>query len=169
MVSYICYTATRYIEIRMGEKNLDLYRQTPIRYLGYSNEVGEAFRSIIGRKWVNFSYAVASFYVLADTADKSAKSYKIHYDEIKHTKKVLFTTADTLIWQLLASVILPGYTINRVCALSGFLINRSRKVPKNTSKWIVTGIGLITIPFIIKPIDRFVDYALDSSLRKFQP
>lgn len=82
----------------MEGKELDLYRQTPVRYLGkitiklitdatgqkhlkllagYSNEVGEAFRSIIGSKWVNFTYAVATVYVLADTTDKSIKSYKV--------------------------------------------------------------------------------------------
>ncbi|KAG5866288.1 hypothetical protein JTB14_023251 [Gonioctena quinquepunctata] len=60
----------------MEGNSLDVYKQTPIRYLGYSNEVGEAFRSIIGNRWVNLSYAVATLYVLADTTDKSIKSHK---------------------------------------------------------------------------------------------
>lgn len=82
---------------------------------------------------------------------------------------MIYTTTDTLIWQLLASVAIPGFTINRVCALSNYLLKKSEKLPTNNRKWIVTGIGLFTIPFIIKPIDNFVDLAMDETLRKFQP
>ncbi|CAG9815148.1 unnamed protein product [Phaedon cochleariae] len=153
----------------MEENSLDLYRQTPIRYLGYANEVGEAFRSMIGNRWVKFSYGVATLYVLADTTDKSIKSYEANLNEKNHLYKVAFTTSDTLTWQLLASVAIPGYTINRVCAASNYFLKKSEKLPKNARKWVVTGIGLFAIPFIIKPIDEFVDYALDNSLRKFQP
>ncbi|KAJ8953730.1 hypothetical protein NQ314_007340 [Rhamnusium bicolor] len=138
-------------------------------FTGYSNELGEAFRSIIGKKWVNFSYAVATMYVLADTTDKSLKSYKANLNERHHLKKVIYTTTDTLIWQMLASVAIPGYAINRVCAIANFLVMKRDKLPKNARKWIVTGIGLFTIPFIIKPIDEFVDFVLDRSIRKLQP
>ncbi|CAH1963524.1 unnamed protein product [Acanthoscelides obtectus] len=154
----------------LNVKELDLYRETPVRYLGYANEVGEAFRSIIGAKWVNFTYFVATLYVLADTADKSAKSFKqTNKNETNHIKKVLYTTTDTLVWQLLASVIIPGFTINRLCYASNILLKNSRKLPHEARKWMVTGIGLTAIPFIIKPIDEFVDYALDESIRKLQP
>lgn len=84
-------------------------------------------------------------------------------------KKVAYTTTDTLLWQLLASVAIPGFTINRVCAFSNFLLKYNQKMPTSLRKWTVTGIGLVTIPFIIKPIDKFVDYALDNSVRKYQP
>ncbi|XP_056632750.1 mitochondrial fission process protein 1 [Diorhabda sublineata] len=148
---------------------VDLYRETPIRYLGYANEVGEAFRSIIGSKWVNFSYGVATLYVLADTTDKSIAAYKTSKNEKNHIKKVTYTTADTLIWQLMASVVVPGLTINRVCAVSNFCLHKIHKLPIANRKWLVTGIGLVTIPFIIKPIDYYVDVVMDKSLRKYQP
>ncbi|CAG9770155.1 unnamed protein product [Ceutorhynchus assimilis] len=150
-------------------KKIDLYRDTPVRYLGYANEVGEAFRSIIGTKLVNLSYGIATLYVLADTGDKSMESYKANINEPNHKRKVAYTTADTLIWQLLASVAIPGFTVNRICALSNYAIKKSEILPKNYRKWLVTTIGLTAIPFIIKPIDKFVDFAMDESLRKFQP
>lgn len=84
-------------------------------------------------------------------------------------KKVLYTTTDTLVWQLLASVAIPGFTINRICAGTNFFLQQNRKMPMPLRKWTVTGVGLATIPFIIKPIDNFVDYALDNSIRKYQP
>lgn len=82
------------------------------------------------------------------------------------TKKTVFVAIDTLTWQMLASVVIPGFTINRVCAGAGFLLT---KVPKVNRKWCVTAIGLSVIPFIIKPIDDFVDKVLDETLRKYAP
>lgn len=70
---------------------------------------------------------------------------------------------------MLASVIFPGFTINRICAMSTFLLKKNTKIPKSTGKLLVTGIGLVAIPFIIKPIDQFVDKLLDESLRKLEP
>lgn len=82
------------------------------------------------------------------------------------TKKTFFVAGDTLMWQMLASVVMPGVTINRLCAVSNFLL---QKLPSATKKWSVTTIGLTAIPFIIKPIDDLVDKILDGSLRKYAP
>lgn len=54
-------------------KEVDIYRDTPVRLLGYANEVGEAFRALVDKKVVLASYGVASVYVLADTYDKASK------------------------------------------------------------------------------------------------
>ena len=45
-------------------QEVDIYRDTPVRLLGYANEVGEAFRALIHVNWVRASYGVASLYVL---------------------------------------------------------------------------------------------------------
>ena len=55
------------------EKEIDIYRDTPVRLLGYANEVGEAFRALVNVKAVYASYGLASAYVLADTYDKASK------------------------------------------------------------------------------------------------
>ena len=53
----------------MEKQEVDLYRDTPVRYLGYANELGESFRYVT--PWlVKTSYAVAFAYVFADTYDK---------------------------------------------------------------------------------------------------
>lgn len=64
---------------------------------------------------------------------------------------------DTFVWQALASVIIPGFTINRVCAASLYLLGRTTKWPLPVRKWTTTAIGLSTIPFIITPIDRLTE------------
>jgi len=75
--------------------------------------------------------------------------------------------ADTLCWQTLASVAIPGFTINRICAMSLFIFKNKSKLSPQASKWCTTAIGLCSIPFIVKPIDKLVDHIMDSSFRAF--
>lgn len=57
----------------------DLFRDTPVRLLGYANEVGEAFRPILPR-FVGPSYAIATLYMVADTADKGWRAWEVRWD-----------------------------------------------------------------------------------------
>nr|CAD7403445.1 unnamed protein product [Timema cristinae] len=146
----------------MEEK--DVYRDTPVRY---TNEVGESFRPLIHVNWVRLSYIVACTYVLSDTISKTLLVNKLSFEsDVVRRKKMLIAFSDTILWQSFASVIIPGCTINRLCASSLYILKKTTKLPKNTRKWITTGIGLASIPFIIKPIDRLVDYSMNNSFRK---
>ena len=49
---------------------VDLYRDTPIRFLGYANELGESFKPLIPRVAYFGTYGVACAYVAADANDK---------------------------------------------------------------------------------------------------
>ncbi|CAL8319973.1 unnamed protein product [Lota lota] len=147
-------------------KAVDIYRDTWVRFLGYANEVGEAFRALVPVSMVWATYGVATVYVTADAVDKGKKAAAAHGDSPGRTAKVAAAVVDTFVWQALASVAIPGFTINRVCAGSLYLLGRATKWPLPVRKWTTTAIGLSTIPFIITPIDRSVDLLLDSSLRK---
>lgn len=80
--------------------------------------------------------------------------------------QVFIAGVDTLIWQSFASVIIPGITINRICALSLYTMKHTTKLPSKTRKWLTTAIGLACIPFIVKPIDIFVEFVMDETFRK---
>ncbi|CAL8282327.1 mitochondrial fission process protein 1 [Gadus morhua] len=147
-------------------KAVDIYRDTWVRFLGYANEVGEAFRALVPVSMVRATYGVATVYVTADAVDKGKKAAAAHGDGPGRTAKVAAAVVDTFVWQALASVAIPGFTINRVCAGSLYLLGRTTKWPLPVRKWTTTAIGLSTIPFIITPIDRSVDLLLDASLRK---
>ncbi|TRY60175.1 hypothetical protein DNTS_009057 [Danionella cerebrum] len=134
---------------------VDIYRDTWVRFLGYANEVGEAFRALVPVSAVWASYAVATAYA--------------HSGESGKAVCVTVAVVDTFVWQALASVCIPGFTINRVCAACHFLLSRTTRWPLPVRKWTTTAIGLSTIPFIITPIDRSVDLLLDSTLRKVYP
>ncbi|XP_061888246.1 mitochondrial fission process protein 1 [Entelurus aequoreus] len=149
-----------------ASQEVDIYRDTWVRFLGYANEVGEAFRALVPSSVVWGSYAVATVYVAADALDKGKKAAAAHGDNPGQKTRVVAAVADTFLWQALASVIIPGITINRVCAASLHLLGRTTRWPLPVRKWTTTAIGLSTVPFIITPIDRSVDYLLDASLRK---
>ena len=59
------------------EKEYDIYRDSLLRYAGYANEVGEAFRAQTAKYQVggfngpvSLTYAVATIYCAADANDK---------------------------------------------------------------------------------------------------
>ncbi|XP_062999841.1 mitochondrial fission process protein 1 [Elgaria multicarinata webbii] len=144
----------------------DLYRDTWVRYLGYANEVGESFRAIVPVSLVWASYGLATAYVTADAVDKGKKAAATTPQEEGRTTRAAVAVVDTFVWQALASVVIPGFTINRVCAASLYLMGSMTRWPVSVRKWATTAVGLSAIPFIIKPIDRSVDFLMDSSLRK---
>ena len=127
-------------------------------------------------KLVYFSYFISSAYVAAHSLFRGSvarKQVELNRNHTMHDKegiislhkkspeKRLFSpteaVVDTLIWQGLASVIIPGLVINRTCALTRLLLYQlfRNKLSKTVRKWTVTGIGLGCIPFIIHPIDRY--------------
>ena len=57
------------------KQEVDIFRDTPLRYAGYCNEVGESFRYIFPG-FVVPSYIVSFGYCFADTFDKGSKQYK---------------------------------------------------------------------------------------------
>jgi len=154
-------------ELEIELARIDIYRHTPIRLLGYANEVGEAFRSMVHVNFVRLSYVISTAYVCADTLDKSQKTYRLPFaSSTERRKQVALTAMDTLIWQGFASVIVPGFTINRLCWLSAMALRNSTRIRPLAQKGLVTAIGLAAIPFIVHPIDTGVEAAMDSTLRK---
>lgn len=144
----------------------DLFRDTWVRYLGYANEVGESFRPLYPR-FVVPSYGVAFAYVGADAVHKTILA-KMNGEK---TSSIMRTGVDVLLWQTLASVLIPGKVINLVTSSAVKLFQSDLKVMKSLSHsvrvWSPTMIGLATIPFIIQPIDNAVDFLFDNTLRKW--
>ncbi|CAG4931721.1 mitochondrial fission process protein 1 [Colias croceus] len=148
----------------MPQNEVDLFRDTWVRYLGYANEVGESFRPVIPVRVVRASYAVAFAYALADTADKSWRMFK----KDGRPKQVLVEAGDALIWQTLASVIIPGITINRISAFTQkTLKNKAQRIPPTPRSIIAVAVGLASIPFIIFPIDHGVTLFMDATYRRW--
>ena len=177
----------------------DPLRDGPLRYLGYANELGEAFAAWLFPGGVTLSYAVAIGYVLFDTVDKYNKTLNEAQEKLSirslppsiNLSKLVSTIGaergiDTLVWQLIASVAAPGYTIHTVVAIITSLITTIEEQPgveaglrqvalvvgaapdsfvETLNKSLPTAAGLIAIPFIVHPIDAAVHGILNATLR----
>ena len=85
----------------------DRLRTGLIRYAGYANEVGESFRPLVPRAAVNATYVAATGYVMADAA------WRANTLPTDSPRSPMVEVVDTLIWQGLASIIVPGELIAR--------------------------------------------------------
>jgi Mitochondrial 18 KDa protein (MTP18) len=120
----------------------DPLRDGPLRFCGYANECGEAFAAWLPAFGVPASYAIAIAYVLVDTYDKAAAAHRdavqlqtprasdasdasdagvsanVARGDLGRLVALLTTerAVDTLLWQLLASVAIPGFTIHQIVA-----------------------------------------------------
>lgn len=152
-----------------GAGPYNIFRDSTLRYCGYANEVGESFR-LQFPKFVIPSYLIAFGYCLADSA---LATYSVMSEddvdakERNRSKNVRAAIAgfDTLLWQGLASVAIPGGVINFIVSSSRMAL-RTVGLPAYLIKWFPTALGLCSIPVIIQPIDHAVDFILDNTTRK---
>lgn len=151
-------------DLELSTKKVDIFRDTYVRYMGYANELGEAFRPIFAR-FVKPSYAVAFLYVGMDTVDKCYH----HYKNNRSFKYISSHGGDVLLWQLMASVFIPGLVIKEITRAAGYGIQSisSPRFPSVLRKFGPTAIGIAAIPFIIHPIDSLVDKIMDNTYRKY--
>ena len=150
-------------EFETPEGEVDIYRDSPLRFLGYANEVGEAFRPLVPVEVVYFSYVAAISYILADTVDKGKKgSEGPEGGAIRGTLGAL----DTFCWQMLASVLFPSFCINRVVTLLASLAEEGSLPDLLAAGWVPTVAGLALIPAIILPLDTLAHFTLNQSFRK---
>mmetsp|Transcript_152030 Transcript_152030/g.264971 ORF Transcript_152030/g.264971 Transcript_152030/m.264971 type:complete len:149 (+) Transcript_152030:13-459(+) len=130
----------------------DIWRDSPLRLVGYANELGESFKPLISVSLYRLSYAVAATYVVGDAQNKYFQNSRA-VDGI-----------DALVWQGLASVAVPGFVINRIVWGVGRAVATTSSVPLKT--WLPTVCGLSSIPFIVHPIDTGVHKAMDLTVRR---
>ncbi|KAJ8601123.1 hypothetical protein CTAYLR_008817 [Chrysophaeum taylorii] len=112
------------------------------------------------------SYGVAITYVCADTVDKTRKALGGAKYKQAQTTCALIEGLDALLWQLTASVGLPGFTIHQLVAVVVACIDASDLDPNPALSALPTALGLLTIPFIVKPLDELAEQIMDATLRK---
>ena len=164
------------------DEDVDLFRDTMVRYAGYANELGEAFGPLLPA-FVPFSYAIAVSYVAADAIDKVRRARGIYKDQ-----EVAMCSAidglDAFVWQMLvrravppgpapcfsrivpqASVVMPGFTIHQVVAIVGNLVDAAG-LDGGAAAVLPTLAGLAAIPCIMTPLDELAEVAMDAGPRR---
>jgi fission process protein 1 len=137
--------------------------------MGYANAVGESFRYQFP-KFVVPSYVLLFGYCFADAATSGRKAYNDAQNK-GATKNihaaVAIATTDTLIWHSLASVLIPEVTINAIVKASRWTVSSPpHALPPLVVMWLPTAAWLGSIPLIIHPIDKGVDWFMEHTFRK---
>lgn len=146
-------------------KNVDPYRETSLRYMGYANELGEAFTTYLPEWGLPASYCIAASYVMFDTIDKGEKAYQGAEEEDKIVDTLRIST-ETLTWQMLASVFWPGSIIRVIVNMAASIISTNSMDDNQVMHFLPTLIGISAIPMIVKPIDSTVDKIMEGSISK---
>ena len=137
-------------------KTVEIWKDTYIRYFGYANEMGESLKFVFPTA-LGPSYNVAISYVLGDAIWTFKNSLK---------DKPYLTMTDELIWQIFASVIIPGITIHYIIKFFHHFLLKINRHSDFFHNWVPVVIGLSVIPFIIEPIDDLVTFTMNHTFRK---
>ena len=161
----------------------DILINTPLRYIAYTNEVGECLRPI-SSGLSNASWIPALLYIGADIWDK----YKRGEDDT-YTEPSLKRGMKEAAFQTLASVLLPTFAVvkpaqaiseklaNKMPALKSTIkttIQKSKIADtiisklggyKNVGKSVA---GLISLAVTIKPIDHITDKFIEKAFKNKQ-
>lgn len=135
------------------------------RWMAYASEGTEPFRPVASKWFVRSGYALSFIYVAADIGVRTRANYVQNQD----TKKASIVFGDTLLFHSMASLIIPAVTIHQIVHLSSSGIKRGNilaNMPR-VRGLLPTLIGLMSIPFVVGPIDHGVEYLMDHTARKF--
>lgn len=138
------------------ERSSDLFRKPPGRWLGYYHVLGNALPtwaiSPIAKLWM---FRTTVTYVAFDTV----------YNAIDNRRpNPVLKAADALIWQGLASILLPGLVIGGVARGSNILME-TLKVAKPMNRFIPLGLVILTLPLFGNAMDQVVDTVMDNTTR----
>ncbi|GJJ69482.1 mitochondrial fission process protein 1 [Entomortierella parvispora] len=125
------------------------------RYLAYSSDVGEAFRPVAGRVFVNAMYGVSFAYVGFDVAYEGYKAKLVG----KNQEEVAMTVVKRGVFQGLASLLMPAITIHTVVHQSGRLFKNMANI--TLRRWGPTAIGLAVVPLLPYMFDHPIETAVD--------
>lgn len=124
-----------------------------MRYLAYTSDFGEAFRPIAHRYVVKASYGISWAYVVGDVG---YEAYNMSYGHGITGTDLYVTTAKRAVFQSIASMALPAFTIHTAVHQSKKLFAKMGRF----QKWGPSAVGLSIVPFLPlydHPVETVVD------------
>ncbi|KAF9575324.1 hypothetical protein BGW38_008238 [Lunasporangiospora selenospora] len=145
-------TPARYLAYLGRYRNLFIASS---RYLAYSSDVGEAFRPVTSKVFVNSMYGVSFAYVGFDVVYEGYKAKMAGADDAVVRNTVIKRT----VFQGLASLVLPAVTIHTVVHQSAKLFKSSANA--TLKRWGPTAIGLMVVPALPYMFDHPIETVVD--------
>ncbi len=152
---------------KMANQGTDIYRDTPVRYTGYSNEVGLAVKTAgrLGSMMLLPSFFISGGYAIMDAISKYRSTQKaakqvgnISQKEIQFDAKA--SGIEALLFHGLATIGIPSIVLLGVEKIAHKLLHNTKNQASFFIKHGPTFAKLLTIPLIVKPIDHFTEKLL---------
>ncbi|KAF4967923.1 hypothetical protein FSARC_4616 [Fusarium sarcochroum] len=163
------------------------------RYVAYTSDIGESFRPVAHPNLVRGAYGVSWLYLIGDVSYEGYKSYwhnqrvlnpnvqltprqeKVTGLPATETRAIEPGTVPPLedfrtvmvqraIFQSVASMGLPAFTIHSVVRYSGRAMKNMKNKPLRT--WGPIGLGLAVVPFLPAMFDKPVEHAVEWAFYK---
>ncbi|BAO39251.1 MTP18 super family [Kluyveromyces marxianus] len=153
---------------------------TAHRYVAYTSDIGESFRPIFPPAVVKLGYGISWMYIIGDVsymtyrAKLKQEGYLLPtdwkpWDKLSDKNKVLQPNAapdwkmvglERMIFQSVASMGLPAFTIHSLVKYSGNFFNK--QFPKNAKlrTWGPISIGLAVVPLLPYAFDKPIEHFL---------
>ncbi|RMZ80187.1 hypothetical protein DV737_g3076, partial [Chaetothyriales sp. CBS 132003] len=143
------------------------------RYVAYTSDIGESFRPVAHPKLVRTAYAISWAYLIGDVGHEGYKAYcrnrnllhppgsdgpaaAVHIPAIEDYRSVMVERA---VFQSIASMGLPAFTIHSVVKYSGKALKNASSATLRT--WGPIGLGLAVVPALPYMFDKPVEDAVE--------
>lgn len=148
------------------------------RYVAYTSDIGESFRPVAHPNWIRAAYGVSWAYLIGDVSHEGYKAWK-HNQRMLHPETeedklaavpyggkgvpaiedYRTVMAQRAIFQGLASMGLPAFTIHSIVRYSGRAMKNVKNVKIRT--WGPIGLGLAAVPALPYMFDEPVEHATE--------
>ncbi|KAK9435919.1 Mitochondrial 18kDa protein [Metarhizium brunneum] len=158
------------------------------RYVAYTSDIGESFRPVAHPRVVRAAYGISWLYILGDVSHEGYRAYwhnqRVLNPQLRlspHQEKVTGLRAEDnvnlqpgvvspledwrtvmvqrAIFQSIASMGLPAFTIHSVVRYSGRALKNAKNATIRT--WGPIGLGLSVVPFLPRLFDEPVENAVE--------
>ncbi|KAF8253196.1 hypothetical protein K440DRAFT_657705 [Wilcoxina mikolae CBS 423.85] len=135
------------------------------RYVAYTSDIGESFRPVAHPWLVRSAYGVSWLYLTGDVANEGYKAYRRQYPTDAPAPKVApiddyrTVMVQRAIFQSIASMGLPAFTIHSVVRYSGRALKNAKN--KTLRTWAPIALGLSVVPALPYMFDEPVEHAVE--------
>jgi fission process protein 1 len=152
------------------------------RYVAYTSDIGESFRPVAHPNWVRAAYGISWAYLIGDVSHEGYKAYKqnqriltpetdedrreseLHGKKIPAIEDFRAVMAQRAVFQSIASMGLPAFTIHSIVRYSGQAFKNVKNVRLRT--WGPIGLGLAAVPALPFMFDHPIETATEYVFHK---
>ncbi|BEJ15950.1 hypothetical protein CspHIS471_0505550 [Cutaneotrichosporon sp. HIS471] len=141
------------------------------RYTAYTSDVGEAFRPVVPPWIVTAAYGISWAYLIGDvtfTTYKAKEQGPTAWEAANFSEptRLSMVAVKRSVFQGLASMALPAFTIHTAVAQTAKAVKNSQNV--FAKRWLPSAVGIGIVPFLPYLFDHPVEYATDRLFDKIE-